>query len=540
MADGKLAAEEMSKDLKEISVAEFFEKNRHLLGYENTTKAMLTIVKELVDNSLDACEEARILPSISLTIKELEEENRFLIKSEDNGPGIVEEKLPMAFGKLLYGSKFHRLKQSRGIQGLGAHGAIMFSQLTTGKPTKIISSIGNNTIGSIDLMIDVTKNEPHVLESNKEKNPDKWHGLSMEMEVEGRYIEKGQSILEYLKQTAIMNPYAKINYSGPGGKITFARGINELPPLPREIKPHPYGVELGILIRYSRQTSAKSVTSFLKNDFSRVGGTSALQICSMAKIDPNKKPQALDHAELTRLHKAMQEVKLMSPPTDCLSTLGEEMLIKGLKKEIEADQYLAISRPPSVYRGRPFAVECGIAYGGSINPENSELYRFANKVPLLYHQGDCAITEAVKEIDWKRYGLQQPNGSLPAGPMIILVHLASVWVPFTSEGKQAISSYPEITKEIKLALQDAGRVLKKYISGQRRSHDLQARKSLFENYIPEAAISLSELSGTPKDRIEQGLEKFLKKGLKDIITQGMDEEEKEVEKNEKGRSEEES
>jgi DNA topoisomerase VI subunit B len=515
MADGKLAAEEISNNLKEISVAEFFEKNRHLLGYDNGTKALLTIVKELIDNSLDACEEARILPNITFTIKQLTE-SMFIIKAEDNGPGIVEEKLPLAFGKLLYGSKFHRLKQSRGIQGLGAHGAIMYSQLTTGKPTKITSSIGNATIGTIELMIDVTRNEPHVLSVKKEKNPDKWHGLIIEMEVEGRYIEKGQSVLEYLKETAIMNPYAKIVFNGPNGKTTFSRVVNELPSLPREIKPHPYGVELGILIRYAKNTRAKNLSGFLKSDFSRVGDTSASEICKLANVDPRKNPQNLDHAELTRLHKAMQEVKLVSPPTDCLSLLGEETIVKGLKKEIQADHYIAISRPPTVYRGRPFAVECGIAYGGNLSPETAELYRISNKVPLLYHQGDCAITEAVKDTDWRRYGIQQSGGAMPSGPMIILVHFASVWVPFTSEGKQAIAAYPEIVKEIKLALQDAGRNLKKYISGQRRTHDMQLRKNLFENYIPEAAISISELSGTPKEKIVQGLEKMLKRGLKDI------------------------
>jgi DNA topoisomerase-6 subunit B len=516
MSDDKVNAEELSKNLKEISVAEFFEKNRHLLGYENSTKAMLTVIKELVDNSLDACEEAKILPNISIGVKQVAE-NKFVIKAEDNGPGIVEDKLSLAFGKLLYGSKFHRLKQSRGVQGLGVHGAIMYAQLTSGKPVKITSSIGNNFISVIELMIDVSKNEPHVISSKREKNPEKWHGILIEMEIEGRYIEKGQSILEYLKETAIMNPYAKIVFSGPDNKVTFSRVVHTLPKIPKEIKPHPYGVELGILIRMARQTKAKNLVSFLKTDFSRVGKTSALQICKLSNVNPHRKPSDLTHEELTKLHKAMQEVKLVSPPTDCLSELGEETIVKGLQKEIQAEHFLAISRPPTVYRGRPFAVEVGIAYGGSLNQnQESELFRFANKVPLMYHQSDCAITEAVREVDWRRYGLQQPGNSLPQGPLVILVHFASVWVPFTSEGKQAIASYPDITKEIKLALQDAGRELKKYISGKRKSHEIQMRRSLFENYIPEAAGAISKLSDVPKEKIVQGLEKILKKGLKEI------------------------
>jgi len=524
MSDGKLAAEELSKNLKEISVAEFFEKNRHLLGYENSTKAMLTVIKELVDNSLDACEEAGILPNISVSVKQVSE-SRFIIKAEDNGPGIVEEKLPLAFGKLLYGSKFHRLKQSRGVQGLGVHGAIMYAQLTSGKPTKITSSIGNNSVCTIELMIDVTKNEPHIVSTKKEKNPEKWHGIIIEMEIEGRYIEKGQSVLEYLKQTAIMNPYAKISFNGPGGKVTYPRVVHTLPKPPKEIKPHPYGVELGILIRMARQTKAKNVVGFLKTDFSRVGKTSALQVCKLANVNPHRKPAELSHEEVTKLHKAMQEVKLVSPPTNCLSILEEDALVKGLKKEIQAEQFLAISRPPSVYRGRPFAVQVAVAYGGNLNPnQEAELLRFANNVPLMYHQSDCAITEAVKEVDWKRYGLQQPGNSLPTGPMVILVHFASVWVPFTSEGKQAIASYPDIIKEIKLALQDAGRELKKYIAGKRKTHEIQARKSLFENYIPEAATAISKISDVPREKIIHGLEKMLKKGLKEVDIEENEEE----------------
>ncbi len=516
MTKERPAAERLSKDLKAISVAEFFEKNRHLLGYENTTRAMLTVVKEMVDNSIDACEEAGILPNIHVSVKQTAED-KFILMVEDNGPGIVEEKLPLAFGKLLYGSKFHRLRQSRGTQGIGVSGAILYSQLTSGKPIRITSSTGKRFIYIIDLMIDVTKNEPSIISSKREKNPEKWHGIKIEMEIEGRYIEKGQSIPEYLKETAIMNSYAKIIYHGPNGKITFPRAVHHLPKLPKEIKPHPYGVELGILRRMIKETRAKNILRFLKADFSRVGKTSALQMCKLAKINPKRKPKSLDYNEIRRLHRAMQTVKLVSPPTACLSQIGEETIVKGLKKEIEAEHFIAITRPPSVYRGRPFAVEVGLAYGGNLNPnKTADFFRFANKVPLMYHQGGCAITEAVKEVDWRRYGLQQSSGSLPTGPLVILVHFASVWVPFTSEGKQAIAGYPNIIKEVKLALQDAGRKLKKYIYGKKRRHEIQMRRSLFERYIPEAATAISKISDVSKVKIEHGLEKMLKGGLKEV------------------------
>jgi DNA topoisomerase-6 subunit B len=507
-------AEELAKELKEISVAEFFEKNRHLLGYDNPTKALVTVVKECVDNSLDACEEARILPSIYVSIKQTGEKN-FLVTVKDNGPGIVEEKLPFAFGKLLYGSKFHRLRQARGTQGIGISGAILYAQLTTGKPAKIISSTGKK-IHIFELLIDVIRNQPHIVSHKVEKNKDKWHGVKIELEIEGRYIERAQSVMEYLRQTAIMNPYAEIVYEMPNNrKVHFSRVVNQLPKLPKEIKPHPYGVELGIFRRMVHSTKAKTVVAFFRKDFSRVGKTSAIEICKLAKIDPKKDPHQLTHDDIVRLHKAIQSVKLVSPPTNCLSPIGEELILEGLKKEIDAEFFTAVTRTPSVYRGRPFTVECGIAYGGSLNPnQTAKVLRFANKVPLLYHQGSCAITKAIIDTDWRRYGLQQPSGSLPIGPIVILVHFVSVWVPFTSEGKQAIASYPEITKEIRLALQDAGRNLRKYISKRRRLHEMRLRESLFEKYIPEVAETISKISEVKKEIIINGLEKFLRKSKK--------------------------
>jgi DNA topoisomerase VI B subunit len=349
-------AEKMAKDMKEVSVAEFFEKNRHLLGYENPAKALLTVVKEAVDNSLDACGEAGILPDIKVVVKPTNAE-RFKIMVEDNGPGVVESKVPYAFGKFLYGSKFYKRRQSRGIQGLGIHGAVLYSQLTTGKPIKIITSTGKD-IHVFELMIDVTKNEPIVVSHIAEKNPNKWHGVKIEMEVEGKYIERAQSILEYLKQTAITNPYAKIVFDGPNGKIGFERVAKEMPKQPKEIKPHPYGVEIGLLRRMLSITKTKTLLQFLTSEFSRVGRGSAEQICKLAKLEMNKRPQQLSHEESEMLHKAMQLVKLKAPPTDCLSPLGEKLIVEGLKKETGAEYVVAVTRTPSVYRGNPFVIEC--------------------------------------------------------------------------------------------------------------------------------------------------------------------------------------
>ena len=512
MAEKTVTAEELAEQMREVSVAEFFEKNRHLLGYENPTKALITIVKEFVDNSLDACEEARLLPEIKVSVREVGVD-RFKVRVEDNGPGIVEEKLPLAFGKLLYGSKFHRLKMSRGLQGLGASGCIMYSQLTAGKPAKIASSTGKE-IHEVELLINVNRNEPQIVGHKEEKNPEKWHGIKIEVETEGRYVEGKQSVIEYLKQTAIANPYAKIVYDGPNGKITFDRVIKELPAIPKEIKLHPYGTEFGILKRMLASAWARNLIGFFTSEFSRVGRSSAEQILRLAKVE-NKKPQQVNHEEAERLHKAMQMVKLIGPPTDVLSPLGEKLITEGLKKELEAEYFVAVTRPPAVYRGMPFAVEVGLAYGGKLPTDQlAQLMRFANKVPLIYHQADCATMEAVVETDWRRYGFGQSTGQLPAGSLVIFIHFASVWVPYTSEGKQAIADYPEIVKEIKLALQEAGRRLAIYVRQKNKRRDAQLRRELFEKYIPELAESLEKLTDEKREKIIAGLEKIIKKGGK--------------------------
>ncbi len=510
-------AEEMAKEHREVSVSEFFERNRHLLGYDNPTKALATVVKELVDNSLDACESARILPRIWVEVKQ-NTADKFNVMTKDNGPGIIDKQIPLTMGKLLYGSKFFKLAQSRGQQGIGASGAVLYAQLTTGKPTTIISSTGNGKTSYYELMIDVKKNEPQILNHKLIEDGKEWHGLKIEMEIEGRFIENKQSVVEYVKQIAIANPYAEITFEGPNGKIEFPRGANVLPPMPKEIKPHPQGIELGILRRMLESTNSRTVLSFMTNDFSRVGRNSGEEICKLAGIDPNISPKRLTVEDSDKLFKAMHKVQLMRPPTDCLSPLGEDLLLKGLQKEIKAEFFAAVTRPPSVYRGNPFTIECGIAYGGELpQDQNGELLRFANRVPLLYQAGDCAITKSVTATDWKRYGLQQSGKALPTGPVVVMVHMASVWVPFVSESKQAVASYPDIIKEIKLGLQEVGRKLQYHISGKRKAEMQKKRIEIFERYIPEVAGALGKLTDTKPEPILIKLQDMIKKkGMKEI------------------------
>ncbi len=351
-------AEELAKKQREISVAEFFEKNRHLLGFDNKKKALLTAIKEAVDNSLDACEEARILPDLNIEIIQMSEE-RFRVIVEDNGPGIVKSQIPKIFGKLLYGSKFGAMKSSRGQQGIGISAALLYSQLTTGKPAKIISRTNKDKPAHyFEIHIDTRKNEPEVIK-DEEKEWRKEHGTRIELEMEGIYQKGNQSVDEYLKQTSIVNPHATIVYANPKAEqIIFSRVTKDLPAEPKEIKPHPYGVELGMLIKMLNDTESRNLSSFLQNDFSRVSPGVAKEICEEAKLLTAEKPKDVSREQADKLIRAMQKVKIMAPPTDCLSPIGQKLLEKGLKKEIKAEFYTAISRPASVYRGNPFVVEC--------------------------------------------------------------------------------------------------------------------------------------------------------------------------------------
>lgn len=543
-------AQEMAQKQREISVSEFFTKNRHLLGFDSPLKALLTTVKEAVDNSLDACEEAGILPEITVEIVKTGED-RYRVCVEDNGPGIVPEQIGKVFGKLLYGSKFHKLSQTRGQQGIGISAAGMYGQLTTGLPVRIVSRTSKKgPAHEYQLSIDTARNKPDIHESRTLE----WHlehGTRVEIEMEARYQRGDKSVDMYLKQTAIANPHLTLHYKDPtvgteGGSqlVTYERATKHLPPEAVEIKPHPHGVELGRLIGMLKETESRTLSGFLQEEFVRVGPKVVDDICSRAKVSQKARPPQIAREEASSLHAAIQTAKIMAPPTNCLSPIGEELIVAGLKKEIEADFYCATTRPAAVYRGNPFQIEAGIAYGkpGGVGLELTEegriqkrkatvvtedlvgdadapvrLLRFANRVPLLYQQGACAVTRAVLETNWKNYGLQQPKGGLPVGPCAIFVHIASVWVPFTSESKEAIANYDEIVDEIQLALRECGRRLGIYIRKGKRLQSEFNKRSYIEKYIPHIGIALQEildLSDPDRDKTVGTLDEVLQRSRK--------------------------
>ena len=505
-------AEKLAEKQRAVSVAEFFERNRHLLGFDNKRKALLTVVKEAVDNSLDACEEARILPEVHVQIVEMSPE-RFRIIVEDNGPGIVRKQIPNVFAKLLYGSKFHSMKQSRGQQGIGISAAVLYAQLTTGRPARITSRIDSkHPAHYFELHLNTQKNEPEIVK-DEETNWKKEHGTRIELDIEASYQKGDQSVDSYLKETAIVNPHATIIYTNPKAEqLIFPRATDKLPKEPTEIKPHPYGVELGIMLKMIKATDSRTLQSFLMNEFSRVGSQTAKEICANAGLQTDLKPRELELAHVEKLMDGIKKTKIIAPPTDCIVPIGEELLEKGLRKEVPAEFYTAVTRAPEVYRGIPFVVEVALAYGGQQPADQPvRVLRFANRVPLLYQQSACSSFKSVLQTNWKPYGMQQSGSNPPVGPLTIAIHLASVWPPFTSEAKEAIAHYPEIIKEMKLALQEAGRRLGAYVNKKRRVGLERERVNIFERYIPEVADSLAQLSGENKKVIESQLSQMLAK-----------------------------
>jgi DNA topoisomerase-6 subunit B len=554
-----VTAEEMAGQQREISVSEFFTKNRHLLGFDNPRKALLTTVKEAVDNALDACEEAGILPAVAVSIRKkgangngngnggaaeapaaapppggdlplfpapgaapaaappapasdedageddapkrrgvVAPPERFVVSVEDNGPGIVREQVGRVFGKLLYGSKFHRLRQSRGQQGIGISAAGMYGQLTTGKPVRIWTRTAKaKRARFIEMHMDLRKNAPEVTR-DEEVDWEREHrtGTKVEIELEAKYQKGAKSVDDYLRQTALANPHVTLRYEDPEGSATaIDRAVKALPEPPREIQPHPYGVELGMLIQMLKSTGSKKLKAFLQNEFSRVSPRTATVICEKAGLSPTAWVARIAREEADRLHGALSGVRIQNPPTDCLSPIGETAVAKALERERPGAFVHAVTRPPTVYRGNPFCVEVGLAWGGEGAPadELASLYRFANRVPLLYQQSACAVNKAVLSCPWRSYGVDQSRGALPTGPLLVFVHLASVWVPFTSESKEAIAHYPEILKEIRLAVMECGRNLGRHLSRQRRMADAQKKKDYIAAYLPHIVAALTEI-----------------------------------------------
>mgnify|MGYP000061891260 CR=1 FL=1 len=683
-------ADELAESQRQISIAEFFEKNKQMLGFDSEARALVTAVKEAVDNALDATQEAGFLPDVYVEIKE--EGDYYTLIVEDNGPGITKDQIPSIFGKLLYGSRFHKREQNRGQQGIGISAAVMYAQLTSGTPAKITSRTPSRDAAQyFELIIDTESNEPDI-KTEEETTWERPHGTRIELRMEANMRARRQ-LHDYITHTAVVNPHARIELVEPDAEFKFDRATDELPAETEEIRPHPHGVELGTVIKMLGDTESYSLSGFLQGEFTRVGGKTAATIldafrdrhfgremgwypprgsadadleadvvdavankpadatAAFAKrvterveadapvtrsalvgivgevgdaieaefdtvfgatvrekataaawdaltadragrlydlvddVTTDRKDDAVlrgfvdrlapkfdeadrDRATRDRLREfvdraadmteerddatfgdtsrenvvealwssmgtvpddlpnvgnvagdrdaaadfvdAMRSIDVMAPPTDCLSPIRAELIEEGLRKEFDADFYAAETRDAEVHGGDPFIVEAGIAYGGELEDGEADLMRFANRVPLVYQRGACAITDVVRGIDWRNYELDQPGGSgTPAGPVVLLVHVASTNVPFTSESKDAVANVPEIEKEIELAVREAARDLKSHLKKRRSLEKRRRKQTVIADILPKMGEKLAAVTGRPNPDVDVALARIM-------------------------------
>lgn len=514
---------------RESNIAEFFRRNLHMLGYSGPVRNMTTIVHEFVTNGLDACEESKVAPDILVEIKQLGERH-YVVAVQDNGTGIPESYIPKLLGKMLAGTKFHRYIQSRGQQGIGAVGAIMFSHMTAGKPIKIVTSTGDGVITTAVMDIDIKKNEPHIYEITKSKG--NWHGTKIISEYKDVVYNKGeQGVYEYIRRTAMANPHAKLTLVEPdGNKVAFDRTVSKPPAQPKEMLPHPLGIVADDLRIMAAVSASRNLRSFLEGSFSRMSSGKVKEIEKIAKgVDFSVDPKELSHQQAEHVVQAFQQVKFIAPATEGLVPIGEEQIEKSMREILQPEFFSVVTRPPSVYKGGiPFQVEVGLAFSGGAGKKGqaaesekkkeeggvmkAELMRFSNRVPLLFDTGGCAITQAVKTVDWKRYDIS----NFEEAPITVVVNVISSHIPYTSAGKQAIADDDDIMKELRFALMDAGRKLRLHLAGIRRDRMKAERKAIFERYIPEIATSLALLTGEKQSEIRGRLEKMLKERIKVI------------------------
>jgi DNA topoisomerase-6 subunit B len=482
----------------EISPSEFFYRNRDLAGFSNPARALYTSIRELVENILDACEQFSILPDVTCKIETGPEDSKspdqiaYTITIQDNGPGIEPKHVPNAFGRVFYGSKY-KLKQSRGMFGMGGTMAILYAQITTNKPVQISSCFDGKTLHTFDMLIDIQENKPIIL--RHETRQSETTGTAVKLTLMGDYLRASQKISDYFKQTAVVTPYANLTLVEPDGKSTsYERGTTATPPPPQETLPHPQGIDVEALRRLVKIASEPTLAKFMTKNFHRVGDKTAEKFLTFAGFSKNANPKSLSNEDVVKFVGALHRFEEFLPPdASCLSPLGEEIMSTGIMKELQPE-FIAMSiRPPSAYSGFPFIVEVGIAYGGKLLSQGMRLLRFANRIPLLYDEAnDVAFKIINEEIDWKRYRIPQD------APIAIITHVCSTKVPYKTVGKEYLADRPELERELKNATRDILRKLSVFLSRKGSMEFAKKRLNIYGRYLPLIAKFSSSLSGTKK------------------------------------------
>ena len=587
----------IQEKFNQISPSEFFYSNRDLAGFSNPTRSLYTAVRELVENSLDACDQKGILPNVRLTIRAVDpsrpDPRQYVLTVRDNGPGVDADHIPLAFGTVLYGSKFG-LKQARGMFGLGATMAILYGQITTNTPVTVHSSVDGKTEERFEILLDIQKNKPVIVKH--ETRPTSKKGMSVSICLEGDYSKAGIKIRDYVYETSLITPYATIKFDDPKGQtFSHSRFVKEIPPPPTIIRPHPHGVDVErirrmivesqfdipmvndamirkickelhvkkdadfkrVMLRtakkwkgltrhvrvilaimsflkveldhmtririedidtanklisywdfatsetrsapmdpdspYYRQLAntvqGESLGSFLTKRFQRVGASTAAKFSEFAGFKPEKRVGTMTNKELVGLSESLQRYEeFLAPDSSCLAPLGADPLEKGIKKFFEPDFASVVQRTASAYSGFPFIVEMGIAYGGKIPSGGPHVYRFANRIPLLYDEGSDVVVKVVHDMDWARYKVKGEP------PFVIVSHICSTRIPYKTAGKENVADRPEIERELRLALQYLSRKLAGYMSKRGQAEAARKRANLYAKYMPMIAQFCTELA----------------------------------------------
>ncbi len=497
---------------EEISAADFFYRNRDIAGFTNPSRAIFAAIRELVENSLDAAESNKIPPDIYVRLSYEGEASKeakvYKLRVEDNGIGVPPRHIPSAFGQVLFGSKY-KPKQQRGTFGLGGKMAILYGQITTHQPALVISSTGVSKIYAYRLRIDIQRNRPLIMDRRVLINKERWQGTIVEFTLEGDYLRAMPKVLEYFRQTAIVNPYANLTFVDPKGRLyRFTRITETMPEPPKETLPHPYGVDVELLQRLIQVSPYRNMHEFLRNHFHRIGEITANKFLEFSDLSPSKNPKKLSHSEIVRLMRMLKRFKEFLPPdAGCLSPLGEELLRAGVMKELKPEFVAVHQRKPSAYAGHPFIVEVAVAYGGEIPKKgNFVIHRFANRIPLLYDEASDVSTLVINSMNWRRYKVTSDM------PIAIAVHICSTKIPYKTVGKEFIADRPEVRKEVANGLREVARRIQRFLTRREHVRKEQRRLDIFSKYLPKIAQFSTQLARREKrpdiEKMLRSLKKF--------------------------------
>ncbi len=496
--------------------AEFFRRYREIAGFSNPARAVYQTIKELVENSLDATENFKILPSVKIYVEYADKSRNWLsIYIEDNGIGIPGNEVPNVFGRVFYSSKY-RIRQHRGLYGLGAKMVVLYAQTTTQRPILVRTApIGSDVIYEYELAIDVTRNEPDIRSQRVLPNRYGWHGTAIRVIIEGDWPRAQRRVEEYLKRTAMICPYAEFYVKTPTFELYLPRVTAKMPEPPKEGLPHPKSVDPEMLRQLVLKNPNMTLLEFLVENFDGVGETTARSFLEYAGFPPDTPvSELLKDDGIVKLANKMREYNgWRRPRADWLSPIGEEILEEGVKAALKPEAVFAVTRKPSSYAGHPFIVEAAIAWGGSIEPSDKPIvYRFANKVPLIYDEGSDVIRKVVDSIDWSQYKVKFP------APLAIIVHICSTKIPYASAGKEAIADVPEIEEEVELAIREAARKLRAYITKKEKELELIKKYATFSMYGEEVVNALSYVTNVDTGELRSCLQSLILKklGVKNI------------------------